>query len=56
MVGEAWSGGGGLDRRSAKGSGAGASLMRSERGVVDMLAERMMTGDGMKHIADGCLL
>ena len=56
MIGEAWSEGDGLDRRSAKGSGAGTSSMHSERGVVDMLIEQMMRGDGMERIANGCLL
>ena len=55
VVGEEWGGGEGLDRRSIKGSGAGASSMRSERGVVDMLSERMM-GGGMQRMAAGCLL
>ena len=41
------SGGVGLDRRSARGREEGASSMRSERGVVDMLIERMIVGDGM---------
>ena len=49
-------GGEGLDSRSAKGSGAGASSMRSERGVVDMLSERMRMGDEVERMAVGCLL
>ena len=30
--------------------------MHSKRGVVDMLIDRMIMGDGMEHMADGCLL
>ena len=55
-MGEAWGEGGGLERCSAKGSGAGASSIRSERGVVDILMEQMVMGNGVAHIADGCLL
>ena len=54
-VGEGWGGGEGLDRWSTKGSGAGTSSMRSERGVVDMLSEHMMGGDEQR-MAVGCLL
>ena len=43
--GEEWGGGEGLDRRSIKGSGSGAPSMHSERGVVDMLSERIMGGE-----------
>ena len=50
------SGGAGLDRRSAKGREEGASSMRSERGVVDMLIEQMIVGDGMVRIAFGFVL
>ena len=51
------SGGEGLDSHSAKGSGEGASSMRSERGVVDMLVVRMMMReDEVEWIAVGCLL
>ena len=46
----------GLDSRATKGSGAGASSMRSESGVVDMLSERMRMGDEVEWIAVGCLL
>ena len=46
----------GLDRRSARGRGVGASSMRSERGVVVMLMERMIVGDEMKRMAFGCSL
>ena len=53
--GEMWDGGEGLDRRSTKGSGAGASSMCSERGVVDILSECMMGGE-VWHIAAGYLL
>ena len=49
-------GGAGLDRRSARGRGEGASLMQSERGVVDMLIERIIVGDGMERMAFGCFL
>lgn len=56
VIGEAWSEGGGLDKWSAKESRAGASSMHSERGVVDMLIERMVRGDGVVRMADGCLL
>ena len=49
-------GGGGLDRRSARGRGEGAPSMRSERGGVDMIMERMVMGDEMKCMAFGCLL
>ena len=55
VVGEDWGGGEGLDRRSAKGSGTGASSMRSEREVVDMLSERMMGGE-VQRMAAGYLL
>ena len=30
--------------------------MRSERGVVDILSERMRMGDEVERIAVGCLL
>ena len=56
VTGEAWGEGEGLESRSAKGSGAGASSMHSERGVVDILIEQMAMGCGLAHIADGCLL
>ena len=55
-VDEEWSGGEGLDRRFIKGSGAGASSMCSERGVVDMLIEWMMMGNEVERMAAGCLL
>lgn len=56
MVGDEGSGGEGLDRQSARVSGAGASSMRLERGVEDMLVERMMMGNEMERMAVGCLL
>ena len=46
----------GLDRRSTRGSGAGVSSMRSERGVVDILSERMKMGGEVERMAVGCLL
>ena len=49
-------GGEGLDKHYARGRGLGAFSMRSERGVVDMLMERMVVGDGMERMAFGCLL
>ena len=52
---EGENGGEGLDRQSTKGSEAGASSMCLERGVVDMLSERMMGGE-VRRMADGCLL
>ena len=56
VVGEEGSGGEGLDRQSTNGSGAGVSSIRSERGVVDMLSERMMMGNEVECMAAGCLL
>ena len=56
VVGEEGRGGEGLDRWSTSGSGAGASSMRSERGVVDMLSDRMRMGDEVEHIAVGWFL
>ena len=49
-------GGEGLDSRSARGREEGAPSMRSKRGVVDISMDRMMMGDGIKHIVFGCLL
>ena len=46
----------GLDSQSTRGSGVGASSMRSEREVVDMLSVRMRMGDEVERIAVGCLL
>ena len=48
-------GGEGLERRSMRGSGAGVFSMRSERGVLDMLIERMMGGERERMVV-GCLL
>ena len=45
VFGKGRGGGEGLDKRSTKGSEAGASSMRSERGVVDMSSERIMGGE-----------
>ena len=46
----------GLDRRSIRGSGAGASSMCSDSEVVDMLIERMIVRDGMVRMAFGFAL
>ena len=55
-TGETFDEGGGIDKRSARGRGAGASSMHSESGVVDMLMERIVMGDGVLRIASGCFL
>ena len=44
VMGEVCVDGGGLDKRSASGSGEGTFSIRSERGVVDMVVVRMTTG------------
>lgn len=46
----------GLEIHSSRVRGAGAPSMRSERGVVVMMVEQMIRGDGMVRIASGCLL
>ena len=56
VVGRGGGVGEGLDSRSTRGSGAGASSMRSERGVVDMLSAHMKRGNEVVRIAVGCLL
>ena len=38
-------GGGGVDRHSARERGAGASSIRSERGVIDIVVDWMMRGN-----------
>ena len=56
MVGGRGGDGEGLDSHSARGSEAGASSIRSKRGVVDMLSVRMRIGDEVERMAVGCLL
>lgn len=46
----------GLERCSSRVSRASASSIRSDRGVVDILVEQIMRGNGVVHIASGCLL
>ena len=48
----------GLDKRSARGSGEGVFSMHSERGVVDIVVVRMISGAWvvMFQMALGCLL
>lgn len=41
---------------SSSGSNTGASVMWSDRGVVDTVMEQMVRGDGVVCMARGCLL
>ena len=58
LVGGACMEGEGLDKRSARGSGEGVFSMHSERGVVDIVVVRMISGAWvvMFQMALGCLL